>query len=85
MAAGANYIFSEVFSQDPLKNISAVQRHRGGSCGNPPAYQANLQCFYSCTTKIYVQGHKETMNVVARKDSADFSSVYKPLRKRARK
>lgn len=36
---GAEYLLSEVFSQDPLERYFSRQRHRGGSNDNPTAYQ----------------------------------------------
>ncbi len=36
---GADYLLSEVFSQDPLERYFSKQRHRGGSNENPLASQ----------------------------------------------
>ena len=78
-----DYLLSEVFSQDPLERYFSRQRHRGGSCDNPTAYQVP----YTAVTLLQQQAiYKDlkTMNVEARNEE-DHILASQPLRKRPRR
>ncbi len=80
---GADYILSEVFSQDPLERYFSKQRHRGGSSENPLASQVP----FNASTLIQqstVYKDVKTMNVT-REDSVDSADkLAEPLKKRRR-
>lgn len=81
---GVKYLLSEVFSQDPLERYFSRQRHRGGSCDNPTAYQVP----YSASTLIQQQSvyrDLKTMNVIAEGDALQVDIASEPLKKRPRK
>ena len=58
---GADYILSEVFSQDPLERYFSKQRHRGGSNENPSARQV----LYNASTLVQQRAiYKDLKNMM---------------------
>lgn len=81
---GVKYLLSEVFSQDPLERYFSKQRHRGGSCDNPTAYQVP----YNASTlhqQKSVYSDLKTMNVQPACEEDQLDVVSEPLQKRPRK
>ena len=75
---GAEYLLSEVFSQDPLERYFSRQRHRGGSNDNPTAYQVP----FNANTLLQQQSvyrDLKTMNVKADDQHIDLQTVSQPL------
>ena len=79
---GADYLLSEVFSQDPLERYFSKQRHRGGSNENSLASQVP----FNASTLIQqsaVYKDLKTMNVSSENSNSD--KLAEPLKKRQRR
>ena len=81
--SNAQYLLSEVFSQDPVERYFSRQRHRGGSNENPTAHQIP----YSAATLVQQRSmyrDLKTMNVQGDQQTSNLDVVSQPLRKRQR-
>ena len=79
---GAEYLLSEVFSQDPLERYFAKQRHRGGSNDNPTAAQVP----YNASTLMQQRSvYKDICTMAVESENSPLDRVSEPLQKRPRK
>ena len=79
----ANFLLSEVFSQDPLESYFSAQRHKGGSCDNPTVEQFH-QNAPALMQQKGIYSDLKTMNVCMPNEAANYESML-PLPKRRKK